>query len=113
MLTGPSEVELPVRGLIDSGADMSVLPLGYAALLGYGSSDLSRSSAQQIAGRMDIWETANALSAALPGEREHPFSLGPVFINGALNVLWGRADFMRAWDVLVSEAQQEFTLIRR
>lgn len=74
-----------------------MLPLEYAGLLGYGPGDLTRSSAQQVAGRMDVWQAANPLSAMLPGIPV-PFDLHPIFIAGALNPLWGQFDFFVAWD---------------
>lgn len=101
---------LDVRGLIDTGADRSVFPLPYASALGYDSSTLTLAQGQQVQGKMDIWIATKPVQAAVSGAPAgFEFPLQPIFVGGALNILWGRDDFLRSWDIALSEARQRFT----
>jgi hypothetical protein len=103
-LRAPSRPEqiYRLRGLVDSGVDLSVLPLAYAPLLGYSVADLERVEGQQVQGRIDFWRARRPLTAAIAGLSEIPFELQPSFLDGTSSVLWGRQDFMTHWDFLRS-----------
>jgi hypothetical protein len=95
-----------VEGLIDTGLDRTVLPLGYADLLGHRREAMARGEAQQAQGRLTIWSSTAPTKASLSNRLPEPFDLRPMFVEGISYVLWGRRDFMLAWDVLVSESRR-------
>jgi hypothetical protein len=101
-----------VRGLIDTGADSTALPLGYAALFGLSVPDLERGESQQVQGSIVTWHTQAPIRATLPGVGL-TFELRPIFVEGALNVLWGRLDFLTGWDLILSDAETRFAIIWR
>jgi hypothetical protein len=109
-VTGPNGWR-PIRGLIDTGADTSILPVEYASILGYSSDALEPKTIRQVGGT-----TVDALRAALPcaahiaGDPSRPFEIRPLFVRGAALVLWGRTDFMKAWDVCLHERESRCTL---
>jgi hypothetical protein len=100
-----------IPGIIDTGADTSVLPLAYAGELGYRDDDLRIAEAQQLQGAADIFLTTQPATASVVGFPQVTFPLTPVFVPGALNALWGRQDFMRAFAVGIADDEQEFTLM--
>ncbi len=99
-----------IVGLIDTGADTSILPFGYASLLGYTTTSLRTSQAQQVQGLADVYEATEASIAWIPGAQRATFTTMPIFIQGALNALWGRRDFLRAFPVAFFEMRQEFVI---
>ncbi len=103
---------MPINGLVDTGADKTVLPIGYAQLLGYGANDLTFSPLQQVQGAADAWDVNAPSRAFVVGGLPDEFELRPLLVPGSLNVLWGRDDFMRAYAVVVSETTQQLTLVR-
>jgi hypothetical protein len=110
---GPSATEL-VPGLIDSGADYSCFPLGYAPLLGYQASDLALEHGSQVGGAIDFRRAEDPMTAYIAGDadREFGFEVHPNFVEGADMILLGRLDFMMSWIVVIDEPAKEFTLIR-
>jgi len=48
----------------------------------------------------------------LPGDPARSFDLHPNFVESADMTLWGRMDFFRHWHVVVTEASQQFTLMK-
>jgi hypothetical protein len=97
--------------LVDSGADLSCLPYGYAELLGYDDGDLTEYQGTQAQGAMSMYRAAIPIEAQLPGDTR-PFELHPSFIANGEMVLWGRLDLFRVFNVSFSETAQNFALIR-
>jgi len=110
-VTGPSGANGTIIGLIDSGADSTSLPAGYASLMGYTGADLVPSEAGHAGGG-----SVNVLVAQVPapafviGWPEVQFDLFPTFVPGGSMSLWGRNDFFRVFEVTVREAAQTFSL---
>lgn len=99
-----------IPGLIDSGADRTVLPAGYAALLGYGPEDLEAVQGAQVGGSVTL---RNAKKPSRPYVPEIPhvvFDVRPSFVDGCETALWGRGDIMRQFDVTIRERRQQFVL---
>lgn len=109
---GPNGAPTPILGLIDTGADATVLPLAYATTLGYTESDLTLTQGQQVQGTMDLWaaKSPSKATVAVAGLPTVEFELRPLFISNSLSVLWGRADFMAAFEVTFAETAGELTL---
>ena len=101
---------VPIDGLIDSGADTSALPFDYAEELGYGQRDLAWEPIRQVRGRAPAWRALRPCCARVRGIPEIEFDLCPVFIEGSLGALWGRADFMTAYSFELEEREERFTL---
>jgi hypothetical protein len=99
-----------IPGLIDSGADRTVLPAGYASLMGYGPQDLESVQGLQVGGSV-ILRNAKTPSRAFVPEIPHVvFEITPSFVDGCQTALWGRADVMRRFDVTIVERHQRFIL---
>lgn len=98
-------------GLIDSGADSSVLPAGYAPLLGYGRTDLDRVEGTQVGGSVTLLRATRPSTAYVPEFPELAFEMAPFFVHGCQHALWGRADLMRHFDITISERRQECLLV--
>jgi hypothetical protein len=101
-----------LRGLIDSGADYSCVPYEYAALLGYSDADMRQEQGGQVQGQVMFWRAPAPLMAMLPGDPEHSFELHPNFVENSDMTLWGPMDFFRAWHVILTEASQQFSLMK-
>lgn len=99
-----------VLGLVDSGADASTFPFGYATLLGYSSATLTRSTSSTAGGNTTTF-VAKAPSTAevleVPGVT---VQMHPVFAQAIEVVVWGRIDFMTYFDVNFMETQQRFSI---
>lgn len=90
---------------------MSVLPLPYATMLGYATGELEYTTIDQVEGSADAWVPKLPCSASVAGGPIDSFDLKPVFIN-ALDALWGRADFLSAFQLELNEPAQSFTIRR-
>lgn len=104
--------EVPIQGLVDSGADKSVLPREYAPLLGYSQPSLQPEEIDQVEGLARGENAQVACSAHVRGEPAVTFPIQPLFVN-TLDALWGRGDLMRAYVVSISERDRELRLRRR
>jgi len=93
-VTGLDGVGRMIPGLIDSGADSTVLPAGYAPLLGYSRSGLERVEGSQVGGSVTLLYAKRASSAYVPEFPERVFEMAPFFVHGCQHALWGRADLM-------------------
>jgi hypothetical protein len=100
-----------IPGLIDSGADSSVLPAGYAPLLGYGRADLDRVEGSQVGGSVALLRAIRPSTAYIPEFPELAFEMAPFFVHGCQHALWGRADLMRHFDITISERRQQYLLV--
>ena len=101
--------EIMISGLVDTGADRSVLPIDYAEELGYTVDDLAPVEVGQVEGSASAWLAQKPCGAIVDGIPELEFEITPLFV-ASLNALWGRADLMMAYRVSVSEKDQELTL---
>lgn len=101
--------EIMISGLVDTGADRSVLPIDYAEELGYTVDDLAPVEVGQVEGSASAWIAQKPCGAIVDGIPELEFEITPLFV-ASLNALWGRADLMMAFIVSVSEKMQELTL---
>ncbi|MHB1860334.1 MAG: hypothetical protein ACYCUM_09530 [Solirubrobacteraceae bacterium] len=105
-VVGPLGQSRMIPGLIDSGADRSVLPAGFAPLLGYTRTDLVRVEGTQAAGSISMLQALTPSTAHVPELPSLVFEISPFFVNGCQQALWGRADLMRRFDVTISESRQ-------
>ena len=99
-----------VPGIVDSGADTSSFPFDYAQLMGYGTTTLVTETFEQAGGSGNGYRALRARTAVVPEIPGTVVSMTPSFIPGSGVVLWGRTDFMMAFDVTVSESNQQFTI---
>lgn len=109
-VTAPSGKSGNIWGLIDSGADATSLPLGFASLMGYRPTDLDQREAQQVSGKIDVWVPREPCRAELVGLPDYSFDLTPTFVDGSTHALWGRADFFSAFGVEFDETARCFIL---
>ncbi len=109
-VTGPEGNSLPIRGLIDTGADRSSLPAEYAALLRLDPSDVAIETGQQVSGTFSVWTWPTTLQAFVIGQPEYAFEIHPTFTPGSLTGLWGRSDFLRLWNFVLDEGNQRLYL---
>ena len=106
---GPDGQSHPIPGLVDSGADMTSMPLGFASILGYTAQDLTVDAGTSAGGAMSIYKAQKPCEASVSGIEQRRFELWPWFTDGEM-VLWGRQDFMLAFTVIIDETQQQFAL---
>ena len=109
-LTGLGGQSGAVTGLIDSGADLTQLPHGYASLMGYTRAQLRQIDVGTAGSVAQAFEATVPCAAYVIGLPEVPFQLLPIFSPAATYVLWGRRDFMQIFDVTIREKQQAFTI---
>jgi hypothetical protein len=109
-VTGLDGLGRMIPGLIDSGADSTVLPAGYAPLLGYAHGDLVFEQGTQVAGSVALRRATKASRAYVPEFPDLVFDLAPLFVEGCQHALWGRADLMWHFDVTIMERRRRFTL---
>lgn len=102
-------LEVDILGLVDTGADRSVLPIDYAEELGYTVDDLEPREVSQVEGSASAWVAKRPCQAFVDGLPHIKFEVEPLFVAG-LNALWGRADLMMNFTVSVSEKDKELTL---
>lgn len=109
-VTGINGRSGPVLGLVDTGADTTSFPAAYAVLMGYDPTTLTAQTIGQAAG------SAQALLATVPSHMKVPevpdviIDTRPLFVPGSPTVLWGRRDFMAAFDIMIMESDQQFTI---
>jgi hypothetical protein len=99
-----------IPGLIDSGADNSVLPAGYAPIMGYSGADLTFVQGSQVSGSVTLRCATKPAAACVPEFPDLVFDMWPFFVDGCQHALWGRADLMRHFDVTIMERLQQFLL---
>jgi hypothetical protein len=112
-VTGINGWSGPILGLIDSGADRTCLPAGYARLMGYRTADLEQVHVTVADGSSTaVWNAKRPAQAHVIGLAPITFELWPSFMPGgsSANTLWGRADFFRTFKITFDEQAQQFTL---
>lgn len=112
LVTGPGGQRGPIAGLIDSGADGTVLPAGYAPLMGYTLSDLTAEQATQVGGSMTVYRAVTSSQAYIPEIPHHVFDLNPCFVQGCQTALWGRSCLLQHFDVTIMETRKQFSLTK-
>jgi hypothetical protein len=110
--TGLNGAEGNVVGLLDSGADTSCLPLGFASLMGYTPGDLEIRTCVGVGGTTDVHAALKPVQAHVTGIPETTFEILPTFLPDSEMPIWGRMDFFNVYGVSFNEPQQEFTLTR-
>jgi hypothetical protein len=108
-LTGINGASGAVVGLLDSGADVTSLPLGYASLMGYRPETLTSMIIGTAGAPAQAHRANQPCAAEVIGIEGVKFELHPVFVSNA-TPLWGRSDFMRIFRVLFDEVGQRFEL---
>jgi hypothetical protein len=109
-VTGINGRSGPVPGIVDSGADTTSFPIEYAQLMGYTPATLETETFSQAAGTASGYRATLPCTAVVPEVPGTVVSMTPSFVPGAQMVLWGRTDFMRVFDVHISESNQHFTI---
>jgi hypothetical protein len=109
-LTGLNGRSGNVLGLVDSGADTTSLPFGYASLMGYSAATLTKEDCGQVVGTATAYRATHACKAIVPEAPGVEIEMLPLFVAGSEIVLWGRRDFMRRFEVLISESHQRFSI---
>lgn len=109
-VSGVAGRALRVLGLIDSGADQTLLPVGFMGALGYAVTDLELVEIATAGARTRAFSAKRPRAAHVLGLPTVAIALRPVFNPSCPFTLWGRADFMVAFDVTISERSQTFTL---
>ena len=109
-VTGPTGKQGPIAGLIDSGADGTVLPAGYAPLMGYTAGDLKAEQGTQVGGSVTVYRANVSSQAFVPEIPGRVFDLNPCFVQGCQTPLWGRSCLMRHFDITIMETKQQFSL---
>lgn len=95
-------------GLIDSGADRSVLPVAWAHHLGIDlEADCQESNSRTAGGMTTCYEVEGGVDAMILGER---VTLQASFNRGLPWVLLGRDDFFSHFKVSFEHRAQQFTL---
>jgi hypothetical protein len=110
VLTGPRGGDaILISGLVDTGADRSVLPIDYAQTLGYKVDDLAPAEIGQVEASASAWTAQKPCQAFVDGIADTKFEIEPLFVAG-LNALWGRGDLMMNFTISISEKHQELSL---
>jgi hypothetical protein len=98
-----------VRGLLDSGADVSLMGVGYAEALGLAPGDFDEVSTRGPAGQVPGKQSRKIIYAILPGAGRRATELRPIFFEGGLGARWGR-DFMNDYRVAFDQPALQFSL---
>jgi len=99
-----------IAGLIDSGADGTVLPAGYASLMGYLAPDLVAEQGAQVGGSVTMWRAERSSRAFIPEIPQLVFDIDPSFVHGCQIALWGRKDLLHHFDVHIMERRKQFAV---
>lgn len=108
-LVGPSGMRIRVRGLVDSGADLSVMPEDVLPIFGIEPASLRIEEANHNGAPIEVKRLAQPLRAALPGVDALEFELAPLVVDGIEVPLWGR-DLLEHFSLSVSVSGREFSL---
>ena len=102
-------LEVEILGLVDTGADRTVLPIDFAEELGYTVDDLEPRDVIQVEGSASAWVAKKPCQAFVDGLPDTRFEIEPVFVAG-LTALWGRADLMMNFTIGIAEKDRELNL---
>jgi hypothetical protein len=107
--SGPT---LRARGLLDTGADITILDNGYLPALGLAPDALEPVGIDSPAGKLRGQRSRQVIWASLPGAPANQAPLRPIFIDADGEARWGR-DFMQIYAVAFDEETQQFSLYGR
>lgn len=102
-----------VAGVVDSGADESALPIGWADALGFRTGDLLRSKVRVAGGGVvRAYRALRPIRARVlvADVDQFEFELVPLFVPGTSDPLWGRRDFFAAFQVTIDDTAGEIGL---
>jgi hypothetical protein len=110
-VTGVNGASGQIVGLLDSGADTTALPMGYANLMGYTAAQLQRIEVGTAKGVGYGWRATVPCVATVAGATPPVLTveLLPTFVESA-TALWGRGDVMRMFALTIEDAREAFTL---
>jgi Aspartyl protease len=103
------DYEVEISGLVDTGADRSVLPIDYAEELGYMVDDLKPVDVSQVEGTASAWVAKKPCEAFVDGLPEIRFKIEPLS-SPASTSSGGKPDLMMNFKIGVSEKDRELTL---
>lgn len=111
-VTGLNGASGDIPGLIDSGADRTSLPMGFARLMGYDSSTLEQGKIGIADGsEVAVLVAKVPVQANVVGLPDPTFELCPTFVGGNnVHALWGRADVFMNFGIGFDETNQSFSL---
>ena len=110
-ITGINGRSGPILGLLDTGADSTALPIGFASLMGYSAASLTSMIVGTAGSPVNAFRATQDSTANVIGIQGMPIALRPVFTPGtSASVLWGRSDLMSHFDIMFSERRQTFEL---
>jgi Retroviral aspartyl protease len=103
---------IPVRGVLDTGADVTLLDSAYLPTLGIASEELEAVALDTLSDRLSARRSSNVVWASLPGAPGSAAPLRPVFVDSGGEARWGR-DFMTLYAVAFDEQAKQFSLYSR
>jgi hypothetical protein len=106
---GP-KARIPTRGIVDSGADESSLPIVFAGTLGIDLSECEHATCITAGGPTDQFTWGEMIEVQLQHMQNRRVPIKAVFVAGLGVVLLGRRDFFQAFRVTVDERVPKFTL---
>ena len=109
-LTGINGAHGDVVGLIDSGADITQLPMGFASLMGYTAAELEPLTVGTAGNPTSVLRAKQACTGIVPGLPQVECTMLPAFCASSPFVLWGRTDVMSMFGVMIEESKQRFAL---
>jgi hypothetical protein len=98
-----------VLGLLDTGADVTLLDNAYLSALGISGDELEAVVLDEPSGKVTGQRSTQAVHASLPGAPRSIALLHPIFIDAGGDVRWGR-DFMATFAVGFHEQAKQFSL---
>ncbi len=111
-VTGPGGAKGPIPGLIDTGADGTVLPAGYAPLMGYSPADIASQQGSGVGGSVTMHQATKPSTAVIPEIPDFAFEINPCFVEGCQIALWGRKDLMQHFEIKIMERSKQFSLTK-
>jgi hypothetical protein len=107
---GPNKQRERIRGIVDSGADNSVLPDEYIRVFGYTPETLSPCNIQQVEGSCEGHRALVPCTATIVKAEAVEFELQPLFMSTDIP-LWGRHDFLAVFHLVVEQRHERFDLV--
>jgi hypothetical protein len=97
--------EREILGLVDTGADRSVLPIDYAAELGYTVDELAAVEVGQVDGSASAWLAQRPCKASVDGIPEVEFEIAPFVRRQPQHPLGARRPDDELYDQRFGEGQ--------
>ena len=111
-LKGENQIPINVIGLLDSGADVSVIPKGLADFLNLRLKD--KENAKGIGGEVPVWNSRFQIMIQKDHER-YKFDNVPVQVaeNDKMPIIIGRAGFFNKFEIRIDEKNEKVILKRK